>query len=111
MVVFNNIPHVERFVFKRTFMNEITLLFIYNPIKLEECKDNVIKVASSIGISINQIVNNCIILKDKDALLSLTENALVVSLPSREYKNFTTTTFLWNHVEELLKTMKITPTI
>lgn len=115
MNVFKNIPHVERVIYERTFMNEISLLFTYNPIKLDLASEIIGHTIQEIGNHLD-IINedgekNAILLKDKNAMITFTPNAVLVSLPSREYIDFTTTEFLWNDLETFLRKLEVSPIV
>jgi len=111
--VFENIPHVERHVYKRTFMNEISLFFSYDSIDLDITSEVMARLGSSADIQIDNITDEngikAITVKDKDALFTFTSRALFVSLPSRKYVDFTTTESLWDDVESWLKKLEIKP--
>lgn len=115
MSVFEYIPHVKRVVYKRTFMNEISLLFTYNPIKMDIASEEIARVSQSIGIQSENIIKDeeisSILVKDHNALITLMPNAALVSLPSREYVDFKTTEFLWKHIETLLRELEVCPIV
>ncbi|MBR5972923.1 MAG: hypothetical protein IK017_09785 [Paludibacteraceae bacterium] len=112
--VFENIPHVERHVYERTFMNEISLFFSYNSIDLGVAGEVLGRLKSmDIQIDKNSDENDlkAISIKDKDALVTFTSKAVLVSLPSRKYVDFTTTKSLWDDVESWLKKLEIKPSV
>lgn len=115
MSVFEYIPHVKRVVYKRTFMNEISLLFTYNPIKMDIASEEIARVSQSIGIQSENIIKDeeisSILVKDHNALITFMPNAALVSLPSREYVDFKTTEFLWKHIETLLRELEVCPIV
>lgn len=113
MTVFENIPHVCRKVYERTFMNEISLLFTYNTIKLDIASEVIAHLALDIDIEdINRDGGKeAILVKDKNALITFTPNAVLVSLPTREYMDFTNTEFLWNDVEKILRELEVCPIV
>lgn len=111
MTVFEHIPHVERKIFKRTFMNEISLLFTYSPLKMSEVCGGIERISVSMGMSVVTKTDTLFVLKDKDALVSWTANAVLVSIPSSEYKDFATTDFVWDHLSVILKSMDVNPIV
>lgn len=115
MAVFKNIPHVDRVIYGRTFMNEISLLFTYNPIKLDIASEVIARVAQPLGFQIDVITKEdgktAVIVRDKKATISFTPNAVLVSLPTQEYADFTTTGLLWKDVEILLKELEVCPVV
>ena len=111
MTVFEHIPHVERKIFKRTFMNEISLLFTYSPLKMSEICEEIERISISMGMSVVTKGDTLLILKDKDALVTWTANAVLVSIPSSEYKDFETTGFVWDHLSVILKSIDVNPIV
>lgn len=115
MAVFKNIPHVRRVVYERTFMNEISLLFTYNTIKLDIASEVIARLAPDMHLDIKNIdkvgEKEAILIEDKNALITFTPNAVLVSLPTREYMDFTKTEFLWNDVEILLRELEVCPIV
>ena len=115
MAVFINIPHVDRVVYERTFMNEISLLFTYNPIKLDLASEIIAHMAQSLDIQMDFIEKDgektAILVRDKNAIITFTPNAVLISLPTREYVDFSTTTFLWKDVETMLRGLEVNPIV
>ena len=115
MAVFKNIPQVRRVVYERTFMNEISLLFTYNTIKLDIASEVIARLAPDMHLDIKNIDKDgekeAILIEDKNALITFTPNAVLVSLPTREYMDFTKTEFLWNDVEILLRELEVCPIV
>ena len=94
-------------------MNEISLLFTYNTIKLDIASEVIAHLALDIDIEdINRDGGKeAILVKDKNALITFTPNAVLVSLPTREYMDFTNTEFLWNDVEKILRELEVCPIV
>lgn len=111
MTVFEHIPHVERMIYKRTFMNEISLLFTYNPLQISDISEEIERKGISLGMSVVSKGDVSLVLKDKDAFITWTSSAVLVSLPSSEYKDFTTTGFVWEHLSDMLKTVDVNPIV
>ncbi|MBO5799585.1 MAG: hypothetical protein J6R41_06115 [Paludibacteraceae bacterium] len=115
MTIFKNIPHVRRVVYERTFMNEISLLFTYNTIRLDIASEVIARLAPDMHLGIEDIDKDggkeAILVKDKNALITFTPNAVLVSLPTREYLDFTKTEFLWNDVETLFRELEVCPIV
>lgn len=111
MTFFEHIPHVERMIYKRTFMNEISLLFTYNPLKISDICGEIERTGISMGMSVVSKEDDLLVLKDKDAFLTWTASAVLVSLPSSEYKDFTTTGFVWEHLSVMLKSVDVNPIV
>ena len=113
MARFENIPHVERIVYKRTFMNEITLLFTYNKINFESIREGLLEFAVSLGLTETENISgeDYIVLKDKDASVTFASNAVLVSLPSKEYSNFENTAPIWNDLEKILTYLQVNPIV
>lgn len=112
MKTFEHIPHMERKIYKRTFMNEIALYFTYEQVNLKEVGEGICQCGKALGIEVvpNDRGNEDILsLKDGNAIITFTSSGVLVSLPSREYQDFEKTGFIWEHLEALLTESKAVP--
>ena len=111
MATFSNIEHKERKMFNRTFMNEIVLFFTYNPIDLTNVVEDITTMLPSIGCTFVAGKSNKdnLIYKDGDAIITFTPIGVLVSIPSKEYRDFTKTIPIWNHLEAVMKYIGINP--
>lgn len=113
--IFKHIPRIDRKIYPRTFMNEISLVFTYNPIQLDEVFADIERQSRALEIPdvkrINEPGKNSIEIKGKDALITFTSNAVVVSVSASEYKDFNKTEFVWDLLETLMSCAKINPII
>lgn len=110
MALFRNIKHVERKVYAHTFLNEIVLFFMYKTIDVSSASATIEATLSTFKeITIARKTENVLMYKDQEAMVSITSNGVLVSLPSREYHDFKTTADLWAHLETILNTMRVTP--
>lgn len=113
MLVFKNIPHVNRKIYRRTFMNEIVMLFTYNSVDMYETEAIIRHEVDSGAVNANiDYINNksgVVLVKVNDAAVSFTHNSVFVSLPASEYKDFSRTTQIWDCLEHLLKTIHANP--
>lgn len=109
--VFEHIPHVERKVFKRTTMNEVSLFLTYNPTSLAKMRQldldfGFIKIGNDErGKGHNEMVSY----KDKDVLVTFLNTGVLVSVPAMEYRDFETTSFVWEHLEKIMNTLAVEP--
>ena len=111
MATFPNIEHVKRKMFNRTFMNEIVLFFTYNQINFATIREDITTALSSVecSSSIEEPSKDCIIYTDNDAIITITPIGILVSIPSKEYKDFSQTTSIWNHLEAVMKHIGVNP--
>lgn len=111
MATFPNIKHVERIMFNRTFMNEVVLFFTYDQIDLEIVKEDITTLLPSIECTFcpEKSSKDNIIYTDKDAIITFTPIGVLVSIPSKEYRDFSTTTSIWNHLEAVMKHIGVNP--
>lgn len=111
MATFPFIDHVRRKSFNRTFMNEIVLFFTYDQIDLEIVKEDLITILPSIDCCFHpeKSSKSSIIYTDKDAIITLTPIGVLVSIPSKEYRDFSKTTSIWEHLETVLKFIGVNP--
>ena len=111
MAIFPFINHVRRKCFDRTFMNEIVLFFTYDQIDLEIVKEDLITILPSIDCCFYPEKSNksSIIYTDKDTIITLTPIGVLVSIPSKEYRDFSKTTSIWDHLETVLKYIGVNP--
>lgn len=113
--VFEHIPHVERKVFKRTTMNEISVFLSFAPLSLaSKFKDlkaldldfeAILIPSDNADISKSELITY----KDKDIAVSLLSTGILVNVPTTDYRDFKTTDFAWNHLEDVMRAMKIEP--
>ena len=113
--VFGHIPHVERKVFRRTTMNEISLFFTYAPLSLA----NKFKELQGLDLDFGAIQiqsNNAeigqgelITYKDKDVDVTLLSTGILVNVPTSEYRDFETTVFAWDRLEHIMGVMNVEP--
>lgn len=115
---FKNIPDVERKVYKRTSMNEILLFFTYTPISLVNNRnvlENELKAMelsiSRLQLNSNEGKDDLIEYQDGDVTVSLTNVGVLVNIPVTRYRDFTTTEFVWNHLEQVLRVLHVNPII
>lgn len=112
MISFENIPHVAREVYVRTFMNEISLLFTFSQIDLNAIREDLLSYASLLGLSqIHKEDDGCIILNDNNSRVTFTSSAVLVSLPSKEYSDFCNTSDIWSHLEMMLNHIGVSPIV
>lgn len=109
--VFAHIPHVERKVFKRTTMNEVSLFFTYNPTSLAKMRQmdldiGFIKIGNDERGNVN---NEMVSYRDKDVLVTFLNTGALVSVPATEYRDFETTSFVWDRLEKIMDTLGIEP--
>lgn len=111
MATFPNINHVERKMFNRTFMNEIVLFFTYNQINLATVEEDITTILPSIECTFcpEKSSKDNIIYTDKDAIITFTPIGVLASIPSKEYRDFSKTTSIWNHLETVMKHIGINP--
>lgn len=112
MKVFEHIVHVDRKVYKRTFMNEILLSFTYNTIMSKEMSDMVDSKARELGLLAledNDAPEDFLAYKDGEVLVSIAANGVLVNVPATKYRDFKTTNDVWNHLEVLLTVMNVAP--
>ena len=111
MATFKNIPHIERIIFKRTFMNEIALFFTYNLITdFENVCERIKSLLPSNHSDITK-ENDKLIYKDSEAIITFTPNGVLISIPSKQYKDFEETGPIWDNLESILKEIGINPQI
>lgn len=115
---FKNIPHVGRKVYGRTSMNEILVFFTYSPISLVNIQEALTGVLKEMGLSVTRLQLNSngekddlVEYQDGDITVSLTNAGALVNIPVTKYRDFTTTEFVWNHLEQALKIMHVNPII
>lgn len=115
---FKNIPHVERKVFKRTSMNEILVFFAYAPVSLASSKDALESFLKAIGLNISKLQMNSneekddlLEYQDKDVTVSLTSAGALVNIPVTKYRDFTSTEFVWQHLEQALLILHVNPIV
>lgn len=112
--VFENIPNVNRHVYRRTFMNEISLCFFYDSIDMGVASEVMARLKLT-DIQMNKIpdenVIKAITVRDKGALVTFTSNAVLISLPSRKYVDFIKTESLWDDIGSWLKKLEIKPSV
>ena len=111
MATFPNINHEKRKMFVRTFMNEVVLFFTYDQIDLETVREDIITLLPSIECTFcpEKSSKDNIIYTDKDAIITFTTIGVLVSIPSKEYRDFSTTTSIWNHLESVMKHIGVNP--
>ena len=113
--VFEHIPHVERKVFKRTTMNEISVFFTFAPLSLASKFKDLQALDLDFGAILIQSDNTdiskgeLITYKDKDIAVSLLSTGILVNVPTTDYRDFETTAFAWNRVEDVMKALDIEP--
>lgn len=115
---FKNIPHVRRKVFSRTSMNEILLFFTYTPISLVNSQETLMGVLKKMGLTVSRLQLNSngekddlVEYQDQDVTVSLTNAGVLVNIPVTKYRDFTSTEFVWNHLEQALQTLHVNPII
>lgn len=115
---FKNIPHVKRKVFRRTSMNEILVFFTYAPVSLVGSQDALSGELKAMGLSINRLQLNSngekddlVEYQDRDVTVSLTNAGALVNIPVTKYRDFTTTEFVWAHLERALMALHVNPII
>ena len=111
MATFPGINHVERRLFNRTFMNEIVLFFTYNSVDLAVVKENIETILPFVKYTPcpENSSKDCVIYKDSDAIISFTTYGVLVSIPSKEYRDFAETFSIWCHLEIVMKHIGINP--
>lgn len=109
MQTFDNIPHVQRKIYERTFMNEIVLFFSYDKIDSASIGENFAAFLNERGINIPIQDDGIVAYKFKDAAISITSVGALISIPTREYKDFTKTKEIWKHVEDVLSKLCVIP--
>ena len=117
-IKFKNIPHVERKVFRRTSMNEILVFFAYEPVSIASCKDALESFLKKIGLSISklQMISNeekddLLEYQDQNVTVSLTSAGAFVNIPVTKYRDFTSTEFVWKHLEQALLILHVNPIV
>lgn len=115
---FKNIQHVGRKVFARTSMNEIIVFFTYAPISLVNTQEALTGVLKGMGLTISRLQlnsngenNDLVEYQDQDVTVSLTNAGVLVNIPVTKYRDFTSTEFVWNHLEQVLQTLHVNPII
>lgn len=109
MVTFKHIEHVKREIYNRTFMNEINLFFTYNPIDISEVSENFNFLLPTFNGKMVSKEDNMFIYKHKSNLITFTPNGVYVSIPAKEYKDFKTTSDIWDNLGLVLKALEICP--
>lgn len=111
MATFSNIEHKKRKMFNRTFMNEIVLFFTYNPIDITNVEKDITTLLPSIDCSFCAEKSNkeLLIYEDGDAIITFTSIGVLVSIPSKEYRDFTKTSPIWIHLEAVMRHIGISP--
>ena len=115
---FKNIPHVGRKVFGRTSMNEILVFFTYTPISLVNSQEALMGVLKDMKLTVSRLQLNSngekddlVEYQDQDVTVSLTNAGVLVNIPVTKYRDFTSTEFVWNHLELALQTLHVNPII
>lgn len=115
---FKNIPHVERKVFERTSMNEILVFFTYSPISLVNSQEALMGVLKEMELTVSRLQLNSngekddlVEYQDQDVTVSLTNAGVLVNIPVTKYRDFTSTEFVWDHLEKALQTLHVNPII
>ncbi|MCQ2082452.1 MAG: hypothetical protein MJZ11_12410 [Lachnospiraceae bacterium] len=110
--IFEHIPHVERYIYERSFINEISILFTYKQLELD-FDQKVAPVIEGLDLEIVSDLSKHvpIMIKDQDAMIMLTNSAAVVSLSTKTYKDFRNSGLIWDHVEKLLSAMKVSESV
>ena len=118
VTTFKNIPHVGRKVFARTSMNEILVFFTYTPISLVNNQEALTRVLKEMELTMSRLQLNSngekddlMEYQDQDVTVSLTNAGVLVNIPVTKYRDFTTTEFVWNHLEQALQTLHVNPII
>ena len=109
MQTFDNIPHVQRKIYERTFMNEIVLFFSYEKIDSVSIGEGFAAFLNERGVNISIHNEGIVVYKFKDAAISITTVGTLLSIPSREYKDFSKTKEIWEHVEDVLSKLCVIP--
>ena len=112
MALFKNIPHISRKVYAHTFLNEIVLFFAYNPVKMGVVGNDIMPFLSERGYyTITRKTGNVLICRDGNAIVTFMSSGVLVSIPSKEYHDFTTTGCVWEHLEEVLNRISVEPMV
>ena len=92
-------------------MNEISVFFTFAPISLSKMRQ------MDLNFGIIKIENNgqesskdeLVSYKDKDIVITLLNTGALVNVPAKEYRDFETTAFVWNGLENVMKTLGVEP--
>ena len=113
MKVFEHINHVDRKVYKHTFMNEILLFFTYNAISLEDVNRAIDKKAGELGLTAikgnGEDPKDLLAYRDDETLVSFTSTGVLVNVPASKYRDFTKTSSVWENLEAVLDAVKVCP--
>lgn len=106
MVSFRDIQHIERHVYRRTFMNEIVLFFTYDNADVKSKFPVVKQLLEKQGCKeFTESNENVLAYEDNKALLTLTSTGVMVNIPAKEYTDFNNTAVVWEHLGCVLKKM------
>ena len=110
MLEFKNITHCDRRIFERTFLNEIVLLFAYEKVDPSSLDEEFHSFLSQEGCRDITTGDKGCVYNYQDAVITVSSAGTLVSIPSKEYKDFETSGEIWCHVERLFKQICINPT-
>lgn len=111
MANFNKIQHINRKIYERTFMNEIILFFTYNQIDIDNVREDIVKLLPSENCIVRSPDKDKFIYKFENSIITFTSAGVLISIPSKEYNDFCSTSDIWEHLEKVFKTIGISPMI
>lgn len=117
--IFGHIPHTQRKVFQRTTMKDIFLFFLYEPVLLHQkaakIKDYLkqFRIETTGNAEDSSLEDNnrvALMYSDSGVSVNVLANGILVNVPAKDYRDFTLTSPVWEHIESILKIMGATPT-
>lgn len=111
MMVFENIPHVERKIFKRTTMNEIALFFTFDAIDIAERREQMTGMIADFGLSVlsleGKTENEAFVYIDQDVVVTFVSSGVLVNVPTIKYRDFHTTEPVWKRLSQLMLSLNL----
>lgn len=111
MIVFQNIPHTERRIYKRTTMNEIVLFFTYDVISIKERRDQIVGEVKKFNLTVlstpENIGQDMVVYIDGDVMVSFVSSGVMVNIPAAKYRDFRKTQELWKRLSVIMQALKL----
>ena len=99
-------------------MNEILVFFTFTPISLVNSQEALMGVLKEAELTVSRLQLNSngekddlVEYLDQDITVSLTNAGALVNIPVTKYRDFTSTAFVWNHLEPALQALHVNPII
>jgi len=111
MRIFENIPHVERKIFKRTTMNEIALFFTFDAIDIAERREQMAGLIAGFGLSVisleGKTESDAFVYIDEDVVVTFVSSGVLVNVPTIKYRDFHTTQPVWKRLSQLMQSLNL----